>query len=151
MDVYLSVLARADAAVASRLSEQWSVMQTQGATGGAISTFTATPTACKAELGAATSVKTISSFVARFADEGEADRAWQSGVLGFAPPPPGLLLPGLTRGTATGLGLSSFTYDRPSVRLACWHRSVFVALVLVSNLDLAAFKAATAAIDPRLN
>jgi len=151
MDVYLSVLAGADAAVASRLSEQWSVMQTQGATDGAISTFARNPTACRAELGAATSVQAISSFVARFADEGEADRAWQSGTLGFSPPPPGLLLPGLTRGTSTGLGLSSFTYDRPSVRLACWHRSVFVALVVVSNLDLGAFKAATAAIDPRLN
>ena len=151
MDVYLSVLAGADAAVASRLSEQWSVMQTQGATEGAISTFATNPTACRAELGAATSVQAVSSFVARFADEGEADRAWQSGILGFSPPPPGLLLPGLTRGTSTGLGLSSFTYDRPSVRLACWHRSLFVALVVVSNLDLGAFKAATAAIDPRLN
>jgi hypothetical protein len=72
-------------------------------------------------------------------------------VFGFAPPPPGQLTPGLTRGTSTGLGLSSFTYDRPSVRLASWHRSVFVALLVVSNFDVTTFKAATAAIDPRLN
>ena len=151
MDVYLSVLQGSDASLASRLTDQWTVMQTGGATTGAISTFAASPSACNAELGATTNVKAISSFVAQFADEGEADRAWQSGTLGFSPPPPGLLLPGLTRGTSTGLGLTSFTYDRPSVRLACWHRSVFVALVVVSNLDLGAFKAATAAIDPRLN
>ena len=91
------------------------------------------------------------SATPRAADEGQADRAWQSGVFGFAPPPPGELVPGLTRGTSTGLGLSSFTYDRPSIRLACWHRSVFVALVAVSNLDLTTFKATTAAIDARLN
>jgi len=151
MDVYLSVLQSSNATFASRLTDQWTVMQTTGATAGAISTFAANVSACSAELGATTNVKAISSFVAQFADEGQADRAWQSGVFGFAPPPPGQLVPGLTRGTSTGLGISSFTYDRPSVRLACWHRSVFVALVAVSNLDLTTFKAATAAIDARLN
>jgi hypothetical protein len=35
--------------------------------------------------------------------------------------------------------------------LASWRKSVYVALVVVSNLDLNAFHAATAAIDPRLN
>src|SRR5207244_12604196 len=151
MAVYLSVLATADATLASRATDQWTDMQTRGATAGAISIFAANPSACKAELGATTNVKAISSFVAQFADEGQADRAWQSGIFGFAPPPPGELVPGLTRGTSTGLGIRSFPYDRPSVRLACWHRSVFVALVVVSNLDLTTFKAATAAIDPRLN
>jgi len=151
IDVYLSVLANSDATLATRLTDQWLKLRTQGATAGAISTFVASPSACKAELGAATNVKAMSSFVARFESEGAADRAWSAGVFGFAPPPAGELLPGLVRGTSTGLGLSSFTYDRPSVRLACWRRSVFVALVVVSNLDLSTFKAATAAIDPRLN
>ena len=45
----------------------------------------------------------------------------------------------------------SWTYDRSNIRLASWHKSVFVALVVVSNLDAAAFKAATATIDARLN
>ncbi len=126
-------------------------MRKQGATEGAISVFAAGPSACSVELGATTSVKAMASFVARFADEGEADRAWQSGIFGFAPPPPGQLTSGLVRGTGTGLGISSFTYERPSVRLASWHRSLFVALVVVSNLDPNTFKAATAAIDPRLN
>jgi hypothetical protein len=151
IDVFLSVLAGAAATVASRESDQWMQLRNQGATAGAISVFAANPSACSAELGATAGVKAMTSFVARFADDGEADRAWQSGVFGFAPPPPGQLTPGLTRGTSTGLGLSSFTYDRPSVRLASWHRSVFVALVVVSNFDVTTFKAATAAIDPRLN
>jgi hypothetical protein len=151
IDVFLSVLAGTDPTLASRESDQWMQLRNQGATAGAISVFAANPSACSAELGATTGVKAMTSFVARFADEGEADRAWQSGMFGFAPPPPGQLTPGLTRGTSTGLGLSSFTYDRPSVRLASWHRSVFVALVVVSNLDVTTFKAATAAIDPRLN
>ena len=151
VDVYLSVLATSNGDLAKRLADEWSGLRTAGATGGAISTFTASPSACNAELGATTNVKSISSFVAQFADEGEADRAWQTGIFGFAPPPIGELLPGLTRGTATGLGISSFTYDRPSVRLACWRHSIFVALAVVSNLDLTTFKSATAAIDPRLN
>jgi hypothetical protein len=151
IDVYLSVLATQDAALAGRVADQWKQLRNQGATAGAVSVFAANPSACKVELGATTNIKAMTSLVAQFADEGQADRAWQSGVLGFAPPPLGQVTPGLTRGTSTGLGISSFTYDRPSVRLACWHRSVFVALVVVSNLDLNTFHAATAAIDPRLN
>ncbi len=151
IDVYLSVLATQDAALAARVADQWQQLRSQGAIAGAISVFAANPSACKVELGATTNVKAVTSLVAEFGDEGQADRAWQSGVLGFAPPPPGQVTPGLTRGTTTGLGISSFTYDRPSVRLACWQRSVFVALVVVSNLDLNTFHSATAAIDPRLN
>ena len=151
IDVYLSNLAIANATLASRESDQWQQMRLQGATEGAISVFAASPSACNVELGATTSVKAMASFVARFADEGEADRAWQMGIFGFAPPPPGQLTPSLVRGTGTGLGISSFTYERPSVRLASWHRSLFVALVVVSNLDANTFQAATAAIDPRLN
>jgi hypothetical protein len=151
IDVYLSVLQNSDPELASLLSQEWLVMVQRGATRGAISVFTADGSACKVELGAATGVKAMTSFVAEFADAGEADRAWQAGVFGFAPPPPGVLSPGVIVGTATGLGPSSFTYDRPSVRLACWRHGLYVALVAVSNLDANAFRAATAAIDPRLN
>ena len=151
MDVYLSVLQNADPALASLLSDQWLAMLHSGATAGAISVFTANATACKSELGATTNVKAMTSFVAEFADTSQADRAWEAGVFGFAPPPPGQLSPGLTVGAGTGLGPSSFTYDRPSVRLACWRRSVYVAIVVVSNLDPNTFRAATAAVDPRLN
>ncbi len=151
IDVYLSVLQNADPALASLLSDQWLAMVQSGASSGAISVFAANAGACKSELGATTSVKAMTSFVAEFADASQADRAWEAGVFGFAPPPPGQLSPGLTVGTSTGLGPSSFTYDRPSVRLACWRRSVYVAIVVVSNLDPITFRAATAAIDPRLN
>jgi len=151
MDVYLSVLQNSDPALASMQSDQWLAMLHSGATAGAISVFVANAGACKSELGATTTVKAMTSFVAEFADTSQADRAWEAGVFGFAPPPPGQLSPGLTVGTSTGLGPSSFTYDRPSVRLACWRRSVYVAMVVVSNLDPNTFRAATAAIDPRLN
>jgi hypothetical protein len=151
IDVYLSVLANTDASLANRWTTEWSRLRAAGASAGAISTFTASPTACISEFGATTNVKALSSFVAQFTDAGEADRAWQSGIFGFAPPPPGEVVPGLTRGAGTGLGPSSFTYDVPGLRLACWHRSLFVALVAASNLDLTAFKSATGAIDPRLN
>jgi len=122
-----------------------------GATAGAISLFTASPAACNAELGTTSNTKSIVSFVAVFPDSGQADRAWGSGVFGFTPPASGEILTGVTRGSATGLGLSSWVYDRPPVRLASWHKSVFVALVVVSNLDAATFKGATTAVDARLN
>ena len=151
MDVYVSVLGTVDPTLAGHVAEQWLRLSDAGATKGAISVFTANPSACKAELGASPNVKAVASFVARFADESQADRAWQAGVLGFVPPPAGQLTPGVSVGTSTGLGPSSFTYDRPSVRLACWRHGVFVAVVLVSNYDLATFKAATGTVDPRLN
>jgi hypothetical protein len=151
MDVYLSVLQNANPTLASTLSDQWVVMLQGGATAGAISIFAGSASACKSELGATTGVKAMTSFVAEFADTSQADRAWEAGVFGFVPPPPGQLSPGLTVGASTGLGPSSFTYERPSVRLACWHRSVYVAMVVVSNFDVNTFRAATAAIDPRLN
>ena len=151
IDVYIVSLAHADPALAARVGTQWQQLVVGGATGGAISLFTASPAACNAELGATSNVKSVTSFVAIFNDSAQADRAWGSGVFGFVPPAPGEILPGVVRGTDTGLGLSSWTYDRANIRLASWHKSVFVALVIVSNLDAAAFKAATVAIDARLN
>jgi hypothetical protein len=151
IDVYISVLAGLDAAVANRVEMQWVRLIDAGATSGAMSVFAASTTACKADLGALANVKAMASFVAQFGDESQAERAWHDGVLGFAPPPPGQLTSGLVLGTATGLGPSSFTYDRPSVRLASWRHGVFVAVVVVSNFDLSTFKVATAAVDPRLN
>ena len=151
IDVYLSVLSDADATLAARETTQWQALRELGAKTGAISLFTSDTSACKIEFGATGTVKAMASFVAQFADEGEADRAWQAGVFGFAPPPPGQVSPGLTRGASTGLGASSFVYDRPPVRLASWRHSVFVALVVVSNLDMNAFHSATGAVDPRLN
>jgi hypothetical protein len=133
------------------MTGRWQQLQAQGAVEAAISLFAADPAACTAELAATSTIKAAASFVAVFADEGEAERAWESGVLGFVPPASGQVAPGLVRGTTTGLGLSSWTYDRPSVRLACWRRSVFVALVVLSNLDPTTFKSVTVAIDARLN
>jgi hypothetical protein len=151
IDVYIANLATADPALAARVGTEWQQLVVGGATGGAISLFTASPAACNAELGATSGVKSLTSFVAIFGDSAQADRAWGSGVFGFVPPAPGEILPGVVRGTDTGLGLSSWTYDRSNIRLASWHKSVFVALVVVSNLDAAAFKSATTAVDARLN
>jgi hypothetical protein len=148
---YLANLKGTDPTLASRMSNGWQQLRANGAVDGAISLFTYDPTACTAELAMTAKTKAATSFVALFADEGQAERAWGSGIFGFVPPAPDQLAPGLLRGNGTGLGVSSWRYDRPSVRLACWRRSVFVALVLLANLDPASFKAVTAAIDARLN
>src|SRR5450756_2617775 len=123
IDVYVTTLAHADATLAGQVAAQWEQLRVAGATAGAISLFTASPAACNAELAATSNVKSVTAFVGLFADPGQADRAWGSGVFGFEPP----------------------------VQLACWHKSIFIALVVVSNLDAATFRAATTAIDARLN
>ncbi|HEY7959344.1 MAG TPA: hypothetical protein VID20_04715 [Sphingomicrobium sp.] len=150
-DAYIVGLQSSQPVLASSLSDEWQSLKTLGAVNAAISLYTSDNSACTAELAAVAKPKSAAGFVAMFRDEGQADRAWQSGVLGFVPPAPGELPPGLNRGTATGLGLSSWTYTRTPVQLACWHKSVFVALVVLTNLDDAAFKSATAAVDARLN
>ena len=86
-----------------------------------------------------------------FADEGQADRAWQAGVLGFAPPAPGEMPAGRDSRHGHRVGRSRLDLPRPARSLASWRKSVFVALVVVTNLDDSAFKAATAAVDARLN
>ena len=151
IDVYLASVAQADATIGARAGDQWQQMRALGARDAAISIFTSNPSACNAELGATTTARAMVSFVARFDDSGQAHRAWEAGVFGFAPPPANVLVAGVTRGTATGLGLSSFTYERPSVRLASWQRSVFVAVVVASNFDSGTFKAAAITVDARLN
>jgi len=148
---YITNLQSTSPVLASRLNDEWQSLRTLGAVSAAISLFSSDDAACSAELASVSKSKSAAGFVAMFGDDGQADRAWQSGVLGFMPPAPGELPPGVNRGTSTGLGVSSWTYDRAPVRLACWHKSVFVALVVLTNLDLNAFKAATAAVDARLN
>ena len=148
---YLTSLAAADPTLASRMTSQWQQLRAAGVLDGAISLFAADPTACTAQLAATSKIQAATSFVAVFADEGQADRAWEAGTFGFVPPPPGEVSPGLLRGTGTGLGLSSWTYDHSGVHIACWHKSVFVALLVISNLDANAIKTASATVDARLN
>lgn len=151
MTTYTASLKTAAPALASSIAAQWKALQGHGATQAAITLFAGDPSACTAELGASGTVKSAASLVVAFTDDGQADRAWQAGVLGFAPPAPGESPPGITRGTATGLGASSFTYSRAPVQVAVWRKSVFVAIVVFANLNATSFKAATAAVDARLN
>ena len=148
---YLTALQAGDPTLATRMTNQWQQLRAKGAVDAAITLFAADPSACTAELAATSKTKSIATFVALFGDQGQAERAWGSGVLGFVTPAPDQLAPGLLRGTSTGLGLSSWTYANTQVRLACWRRSVFVSLVVLTNLDAPAFKAVPAAIDARLN
>ena len=151
LDAYISTVEVDDIRLSAQWAAQWAELRSNGAHAGAISIYAANSSACAVELGATTTVKALASVVIEFGDVGEAERAWQAGIFGYTPPAPAQLQAGMVRGAATGLGPSSFTYTRPSVRLACWRHSVYVALVLSSNLDQGAFQAATASIDPRLN
>ena len=132
------------------LVQRWSDLKKAGATDAAISVFAADPAACSAELGAAASVKAATSLVLAFGDEGQADRAWQAGILGFAPPVPSEQPPGVSRGVSTGLGQSSWIYVKAPVQMAIWRKKVFVALVVFTNLDTASFSAGAAAVNARL-
>src|SRR5690349_6829531 len=140
---YIATIRSANPDLAQRLGKQWNDLKNLGATEASINLYAADPSACKAELAAISNVQSAASLVVAFAEQGQADRAWQAGVLGFTPPVPGELPPGVARGTGTGLGPSSWTYDRTPIRLACWQKNVFVALVVFTNLDATAFKAGT--------
>jgi len=148
---YITATKAANPDLAQRLTKQWNDLKSLGATEAAINLFAADPSACTSELAAVSKVQSAASLVVAFAEQGQADRAWQAGILGFTPPVPGELPPGVARGTGTGLGPSSWTYDRTPVRLACWQKNVFVAVVVFTNLDATAFKAGTGAVDARLN
>ena len=148
---YITTIQASDAALAARLTDQWHQLQSNGAKAATIMLFAYAPTACTAELAATADTKSLANFVVEFADEGQAERAWAAGVLGFTTPPPDQVAPGIQRGSGTGLGLSSWTYTSTQVRLACWRRSVFISLLVLTNLDPGAYKAVTAAIDARLN
>ena len=94
IDVYVTSLRQADAALAAKVGAQWEQLRVAGATSGAISLFTASPAACNAELATTSNIKSIASLVVVFPDSAQADRAWGSGVFGFVPPPlPGKFLP----------------------------------------------------------
>jgi len=133
------------------MADRWQQLRAKGAVDGAVSIFAADKSACTAELGVTAKIKSAANIVVVFADDGQAERVWGSGIFGFVPPAPDQIAPGLSRGPGTGRGVSSWTYTRPSVQLACWRRSVLVSLLVLSNLDSAAFKAITSAIDARLN
>ena len=148
---YITTLQTSDAALARSVSTQWLALQRGGALEAAIAVFTSDQAACTKELGASGAIKAATSVVLAFGDEGQADRAWQDGLFDFTPPAPGELPPGVTRGSGTGLGPSSWTYSRAPVRLASWRRSIFVALVVLTNLDGATFTTATSAVDARLH
>jgi hypothetical protein len=148
---YLTTIQTSNPTLAQRLSVQWQGLKKSGAQDAAITLFAADPAACTAELASTANVRSAASIVVAFADEGQAERAWQAGILGFAPPAPGSSPPGVARGKGTGLGDSSWTYRNAPVSLASWRKSVFVAVLVATNLDDAAFKAAAAAVDARLN
>jgi hypothetical protein len=151
IDIYIAALQASDASLAQRVAGQWQSLKKAGATEAAIALFASDASACSAELAASGKGKSAASLVMAFGDEGEADRAWQTGILGFFPPAPGELPPGVTRGTNPNLGSASWTYQRAPVRLACWRRTVLVALVVTTNLEDAAFGVATAAVDARIH
>jgi len=148
---YLTTINTSNPTLAQKLSAQWQALKRSGAQDAAVTLFAADPAACSAELAATGTTRSAASVVVSFGDEGQADRAWQAGILGFAPPAPGDSPPGVSRGKDTGLGSSAWTYHNAPVYLASWRKSVFAALVVVTILDGTAFKAATAAVDARLN
>ena len=148
---YLTALQASNPALAAQVTDQWHQLQANGAKSAAIMLFAYDPTACTSELAATATTKSLASFVVEFGDQGQADRAWGAGVLGFTTPAPDQVAPGIIRGSSTGLGDSSWTYNNSQLQLACWRRSVFVSLVVLNNLDPGAYKAVTAAIDARLN
>ncbi|PZR66797.1 MAG: hypothetical protein DLM66_12925 [Candidatus Dormiibacter spiritus] len=136
----------------SQLSSGWKQLQGEGADASAATEFATGSDSCTAEPGSSSS-RSVSSVVARFSDDGAAQRAFQVGVFGFPTPGEDQLEPGLRQGVGTQLGAHSWlrqrTVDNRNISVALWQSHQFCIFVLAWALDSVELQRALVAIDGR--
>jgi len=134
------------------LSSGWKQLQGEGADASAVTEFATGSDSCTAEPGSSSS-RSVMSVVARFSDDGAAQRAFQAGVFGFPTPGEDQLEPGLRQGVGTQLGAHSWlrqrTVDNRNVSVAFWQSHQFCIFVLASALDSVELQRTLVAIDGR--
>ena len=139
IDGYIASLRTKDPDGYASLQDAWAALKSNGANAAAIGAYVEDPTtACTGTLGAGQG-KSATSFVIRYKDEGSATTAYKRGLLNFPTPQQGQQTPGLTVGTATGLGANSWVYDRSvngkAAFLAFWQVNQFDVMILTADLD----------------
>jgi len=139
IDGYIASLRSKDPDGYASLQDAWTALKGNGADAAAIDAFVEDPTtACTGTLGAGQG-KSATSFVIRYKDEGSATTAYKRGLLNFPTPQQNQQTPGLTVGSATGLGANSWVYDRSvngkAAYLAFWQVKQFDVMILAADLD----------------
>ncbi|HEY8642573.1 MAG TPA: hypothetical protein VIO84_07375 [Candidatus Dormibacteraeota bacterium] len=139
IDGYIASLRTKDPDGYASLQDAWAALKSNGANAAAIGAYVEDPTtACTGTLGAGQG-KSATSFVIRYKDEGSATTAYKRGLLNFPTPQQGQQTPGLTVGSATGLGANSWVYDRAvngkAAYLAFWQVKQFDVMILTADLD----------------
>ncbi len=136
----------------SLLAAGWKQLQSEAADASAATVFTTTTEACTVEPGTASARGAI-SIVARFPDDGAAQRAFETGILGFPTPAQDQLEPGLRQGVATQLGPHSWMRQRNlgnhTLSVVFWQSRSLCIFVLASSFDSIELQRALVAIDGR--
>jgi hypothetical protein len=150
---YIASLRTKDPDGYASLQDAWASLKSNGADAAAIAAYVEDPsTACTGTLGAGRG-KSATSFVIRYKDEGSATTAYKRGLLSFPTPQENQQTPGLTVGTATGLGANSWVYDRSvsgkAAYLAFWQVKEFDVMILTADLDPVDSKKAADAVYAR--
>lgn len=153
IDGYIQSLRSKDPDGYASLKDAWDELKRNGADAAAIVAYVADPAAaCVGSLGAGQG-KSATSFVIRYGDSGSATTAYKRGLLRFPTPQQGQQTPGLTVGTATGLGANSWVYEAAAsgkaAYLAFWQVNQFDVMVLTADLDAADSRRAADAVNSR--
>ena len=147
IDGYLQAIRIKDPDSYSQVSDAWTAFKRNGADSAAITSFTQNPTSCTGTLGAGQG-QSAASFVIRYKDSSGASAAFKRGIIGFPTPSADQQTPGLTIGSATGLGNNSWVYDRTisgrAAYVAFWQTGRYDILVFMADLDP---RAAAQAVD----
>jgi len=153
IDAFARSLQAGSPAAHDELVGAWKALQRGGATAAAVTVYAAQPAACTARLGSGQGTS-VTSVVVEFRDDGAAQAAYRSGMLGFTTPNEDAEVPDMTRGAATGLGRNSWVLDRSTqgraVIIGLWERSDTLVLVMAVDADPLHAKQALSSIDGRI-
>ena len=135
---YLQQLRQKSPDAYTTIQDGWKQLQDSGAQDAAVVTYAESSSACGGALGANQGIS-ATSFVIKYRDSGAASSAWQRGILGFPTPAEGQQVPGLVRGSGTGLGSNSWEYQQTNgpaaLYLAFWQKGAFDVFLLTTDLD----------------
>ena len=132
--------------------QQWTALRAKGATVASVQSFAANYDDCQARLAERKGPSAI-SFAIRFRNPAGAVAAFREPFLTLRPAP-GMILPGLQQGEATGLGANSWMYDQtqqsPSVFATYWATRTFAVFLFTEQIAAGDARRAATGINNRI-
>ncbi len=133
---YLQLLQASGSPSYEITQQQWSALRANGASVASVQSFAANPEDCQARLAERKGPSAI-SFAIRFRTPAGAVAAFREPFLTLRPAP-GMVLPGLVQGEATGLGPNSWIYDqtnqKPSIIASYWAVRAFAVFLFAEQI-----------------